>query len=259
MDEVISSKRVTDEIIGFHSQQAVEKLLKTVLSELKIVYRKSRDLNELLAIINFSRGYQMIEWLLQNKEWFFSGIGALLVSLVVALCTWLFRKKRHNGTTRQRLNSGDYSSPMQAGRDINISMATNQTNTQNVIKMIIAAIDKNSRIVDSLKEQYDRITKPSIDYMPKCSLDLYFLRNVMGQKHEFLENMPSSEVISEAISNLLALETNLETLRITAERELVKSRKDRVYQQDIILQCKKQLPITQSALRKAKETLNKIG
>ena len=50
LDEVILSKRVSDEIIGFHCQQAVEKLLKAVLSELKIVYRKTHDLNELLDL-----------------------------------------------------------------------------------------------------------------------------------------------------------------------------------------------------------------
>ncbi|MFA5771177.1 MAG: HEPN domain-containing protein [Thermoplasmata archaeon] len=51
LDEIISSKRVSDEIFGFHCQQAIEKLLKAVLSELKITYRKTHDLKELLDLL----------------------------------------------------------------------------------------------------------------------------------------------------------------------------------------------------------------
>ena len=33
LEEVVRSKRISDEIIGFHCQQAIEKYLKAVLSE----------------------------------------------------------------------------------------------------------------------------------------------------------------------------------------------------------------------------------
>jgi len=43
-----------DEIIGFHAQQAVEKLLKAVLASSGIPYRKTHDLAELLDLLHDS-------------------------------------------------------------------------------------------------------------------------------------------------------------------------------------------------------------
>jgi HEPN domain-containing protein len=51
LDEVLTSERVSDGIIGFHCQQAVEKLLKAVLSVRKITYRKTHDLDEILDLL----------------------------------------------------------------------------------------------------------------------------------------------------------------------------------------------------------------
>jgi HEPN domain-containing protein len=51
LDAVLDLERVTDEIIGFHCQQAIEKMLKAVLSELKITYRRTHDLTELLDLL----------------------------------------------------------------------------------------------------------------------------------------------------------------------------------------------------------------
>ncbi len=57
LDEVLSltakgvSSRISDEIFGFHCQQAIEKLLKAVLSELKIEYRKTHDIHELVCLL----------------------------------------------------------------------------------------------------------------------------------------------------------------------------------------------------------------
>lgn len=51
LDEVLSSPRVTDEVIGFHCQQAAEKLLKSVLAARGIVYRRTHDIAELLALM----------------------------------------------------------------------------------------------------------------------------------------------------------------------------------------------------------------
>lgn len=51
VDEVIASPRVSDAVIGFHCQQAVEKLLKALLSHLGVRFRKTQDLRELLDLL----------------------------------------------------------------------------------------------------------------------------------------------------------------------------------------------------------------
>lgn len=51
LDEVGDSERVSDEIYGFHCQQAAEKLLKGLLSNLGIRFRKTHDLRELLDLL----------------------------------------------------------------------------------------------------------------------------------------------------------------------------------------------------------------
>jgi len=52
LEEVVRSERISDEIIGFHCQQAIEKYLKAVLSEKRIVYRRTHDLHELLQLLS---------------------------------------------------------------------------------------------------------------------------------------------------------------------------------------------------------------
>ncbi len=51
LDEVLSSDRVSDEIVGFHCQQAAEKLLKAALSDLSVRFRKTHDLGALLSLL----------------------------------------------------------------------------------------------------------------------------------------------------------------------------------------------------------------
>ncbi|MCE5326659.1 MAG: HEPN domain-containing protein [Planctomycetaceae bacterium] len=51
LEEVLASPRVADEIVGFHAQQAIEKLLKAALSLREIRYRKTHDLRELLDLL----------------------------------------------------------------------------------------------------------------------------------------------------------------------------------------------------------------
>jgi HEPN domain-containing protein len=46
VDEVLGSERVADEIVGFHLQQAAEKLLKGVLSAYGVSFRRTHDLRE---------------------------------------------------------------------------------------------------------------------------------------------------------------------------------------------------------------------
>ena len=42
---------VPDEVIGFHAQQAVEKLLKALLSHRRVAFRRTHDLTELLDLL----------------------------------------------------------------------------------------------------------------------------------------------------------------------------------------------------------------
>jgi HEPN domain-containing protein len=51
LDKVGRSERISDEIIGFHCQQSIEKCLKAVLSENQITYRRTHDLQELLQLL----------------------------------------------------------------------------------------------------------------------------------------------------------------------------------------------------------------
>ena len=48
LDEVIGTDRVSDEVVGFHCQQAAEKLLKALLAGLGISFRRTHDLRELI-------------------------------------------------------------------------------------------------------------------------------------------------------------------------------------------------------------------
>lgn len=51
LEEIISNEKIRDEIIGFHAQQASEKLLKALLMAKNIPYRKTHDLRELIDLI----------------------------------------------------------------------------------------------------------------------------------------------------------------------------------------------------------------
>jgi len=49
--EVISSRRVSDEIFGFHCQQAAEKLLKALLSESGVDFPRTHNLRLLMDLL----------------------------------------------------------------------------------------------------------------------------------------------------------------------------------------------------------------
>jgi len=51
LEEIISNEKIRDEIIGFHAQQASEKLLKALLMAKSIPYRRTHDLRELIDLI----------------------------------------------------------------------------------------------------------------------------------------------------------------------------------------------------------------
>ena len=48
LDAVIESDKVSDEIIGFHCQQAAEKMLKALLSDLGAAFHKTHELGALM-------------------------------------------------------------------------------------------------------------------------------------------------------------------------------------------------------------------
>lgn len=51
LEEIISNERIRNEIIGFHAQQASEKLLKALLMAKNIPYRRTHDLTELIDLL----------------------------------------------------------------------------------------------------------------------------------------------------------------------------------------------------------------
>jgi HEPN domain-containing protein len=51
LDEVLGSHKVGDEVIGFHCQQAAEKLLKAVLSDRGVPFRKTHDVGQLMDLV----------------------------------------------------------------------------------------------------------------------------------------------------------------------------------------------------------------
>jgi HEPN domain-containing protein len=50
LDQVLTSGDVSDEIIGFHCQQAAEKILKALLSDVGVRFRKTHDIGALMAL-----------------------------------------------------------------------------------------------------------------------------------------------------------------------------------------------------------------
>lgn len=51
VDEVLTSRRVSDEIIGFHCQQAAEKSLRAVLSDLGARFQRTHNLRQLMDLL----------------------------------------------------------------------------------------------------------------------------------------------------------------------------------------------------------------
>jgi HEPN domain-containing protein len=49
---LLKAKSVDDSVIGFHAQQAIEKMLKAILSLHQAEFRKTHDLGELLDLLN---------------------------------------------------------------------------------------------------------------------------------------------------------------------------------------------------------------
>lgn len=57
----------------------------------------------------------MIDWILENKEWLFSGVA---IATPIAIITWLFTRK--SKSVRQSQKSGKNSLNIQVGGDLKI-------------------------------------------------------------------------------------------------------------------------------------------
>lgn len=51
LDAVLTADQVSDEIIGFHCQQAAEKILKALLSELGVRFGKTHEIGALMSLL----------------------------------------------------------------------------------------------------------------------------------------------------------------------------------------------------------------
>jgi HEPN domain-containing protein len=51
LDLILGSEKASDDVVGFHSQQAAEKLLKALLSDLGIGFRRTHDLRGLIEAL----------------------------------------------------------------------------------------------------------------------------------------------------------------------------------------------------------------
>ena len=74
----------------------------------------------LLCRINtqFAQGARWMEWIIQNKEWLFSGIGLAIVGGI-----WgFFKKKKGNNTPYQSIKAGDDSNNIQGGKNVNVTI-----------------------------------------------------------------------------------------------------------------------------------------
>ena len=66
LEEIITNERIREEIVGFHAQQAAEKLLKAFLMARNISYRRTHDLRELIDLIR-DHGIKFPELLMEIR------------------------------------------------------------------------------------------------------------------------------------------------------------------------------------------------
>ena len=63
-----------------------------------------------------------MQWLIQNKEWVFSGIG---VPIVIGIITFLFKRKNSKGGSngvQQNQSSGKNSTNIQGGHNVTVTL-----------------------------------------------------------------------------------------------------------------------------------------
>lgn len=69
----------------------------------------------------------MMEWIISNKEWVFSGIGVFVLSLIMAFITWLYsrNKQQNKNHITMKQKGGKNSENYQSKGDINILISRN--------------------------------------------------------------------------------------------------------------------------------------
>ncbi len=58
VEEVLASPNVSDEIVGFHCQQAAEKFLKAILSEIGVHFQRTYNLRQLMDLL-YDAGHRL--------------------------------------------------------------------------------------------------------------------------------------------------------------------------------------------------------
>jgi len=59
----------------------------------------------------------MVTWLIENREWVFSGIGVLVITGLIGI----FKKNSNGKQVRQSIRSGNDSTNIQNSRDVRVS------------------------------------------------------------------------------------------------------------------------------------------
>lgn len=65
-----------------------------------------------------------MEWIIDNKEWFFSGVGVFILGLIITFFSWLFRKKQldDNINVSMKQKGGKNSKNYQSNGDMTINL-----------------------------------------------------------------------------------------------------------------------------------------
>lgn len=124
-------------------------------------------------------------------------------------------------------------------------------NERNELRLAIKeSLNKNLSIIANLKDQYNKINKPTTDYLPLSSLDISFLKSASMRKFDIMQMLQSREGIYDAIHELSNLSEILELLRNLATYTFGLTKDERVYQFDLVVRCQKQLEVTESVIKK---------
>jgi hypothetical protein len=86
----------------------------------------------------------MLEWIADNKEWIFSGIG---VTVLGTICSWAIRKKHCRSTGQTQRGSGN-SRNVQVGRDINLYAVPSPEDEQREADLRVVDV----RVIDDIND-----------------------------------------------------------------------------------------------------------
>ncbi|MDY7011771.1 MAG: HEPN domain-containing protein [Planctomycetota bacterium] len=103
VEEVLNSERVSDDMIGFHCQQALDKILKALLSLHGIRFRKTHDLREIVDLLSDAghpvpNDLQDIDILNPYAHLFFATRQCPTRHLWTAMRPWRWCAARENGS-----------------------------------------------------------------------------------------------------------------------------------------------------------------